>query len=78
TAVGCDLVEFDIDPSLPVRDGIVKDAIFDLERITDGTLTAPEGPGLGIEVDESAFERYPYVAGETYAEVFKDHEARRN
>lgn len=77
TAAGCDLFEFDIDPALPVRDGIVRDAIFDLTRITDGTLTAPAGPGLGIEVDESAFERFPYVAGETYAEVFKDHEARR-
>lgn len=78
TAAGCDLVEFDIDPSLPVRDGIVKDPIFDLKRIKDGTLTAPDGPGLGIEIDEAAFERYPYVAGETYAEVFKEHEARRN
>jgi hypothetical protein len=35
----------------------------------------PDGPGLGIDLDESAFERFPYVAGETYAEVFPDHEA---
>jgi L-alanine-DL-glutamate epimerase-like enolase superfamily enzyme len=27
---------------------------------TDGWVTAPEGPGLGVEVDESAVRRYQF------------------
>lgn len=32
----------------------------------DGCVEAPDGPGLGIEVDESVFERYPGLAGPCY------------
>ena len=35
------------------------------------------GPGLGIEVDESSFDRFPYVPGQTYAEIFPEHETGR-
>jgi hypothetical protein len=40
-------------------------------------IKVPDGPGLGIELNESALERFPYVSGETYAEVFPDHESAR-
>jgi L-alanine-DL-glutamate epimerase-like enolase superfamily enzyme len=49
--------------------------IFDLAHIVDGRIAVPDGPGLGITIDESAFSRFPYIAGETYAEVFPEHEA---
>ena len=74
-AAGVPLFEFDIDPSLPVRDGLMPEPIFDLAHIVDGRIAVPDGPGLGITIDESAFARFPYVAGETYAEVFPEHEA---
>ena len=32
-------------------------------RIEDGDLIVPRGPGLGVAVDESAFDRYPWIAG---------------
>ncbi len=32
-------------------------------EIRDGNLLAPSGPGLGVEVDEGAFDRYPWLAG---------------
>ena len=32
-------------------------------EIRDGNLLAPSGPGLGVEVDERAFDRYPWIAG---------------
>ena len=31
--------------------------------IENGRLTLPDGPGLGIEVDESVIEEYPYIEG---------------
>jgi D-galactarolactone cycloisomerase len=68
------LIEFDIYPSLPARDEILTDAIFSLERIEKGRIRIPQGPGLGIAVDEAAFARFPYVSGGSYAEVFPDHE----
>ncbi len=74
-AAGATLLEYDIDPSLPVRDALMPEPIFDLSHVVDGRLAVPDGPGLGITIDESAFARFPYVAGETYAEVFPEHEA---
>jgi L-alanine-DL-glutamate epimerase-like enolase superfamily enzyme len=74
-AAGCPMVEYDIYPSLPARDDILTDPILAMDRIEDGMIRVPAGPGLGIKIDESAFARLPYVPGETYAEVFPDHEA---
>jgi hypothetical protein len=48
-----------------------------LTQISDGTLTAPSGPGLGVDVDESELAKHPYVEGETYAELFPEHESGR-
>ena len=36
----------------------------------DGCVTPPEGPGLGIEVDESLFEKYPVIDGPGYVVKF--------
>ena len=73
-AASVPLVEYDIYPSLPVRDEILVEPVFALDRIENGSIRVPQGPGLGIDIDEAAFARYPYVRGGTYAEVFPDHE----
>jgi galactonate dehydratase len=31
-------------------------------RVVDGVLTVPDGPGLGVTLDEAAAARYPYRA----------------
>ena len=44
----------------------VAQSSFDIGQpleIRDGNLLAPTGPGLGVEVDESAFDLYPWIAG---------------
>jgi len=76
-AVGCQLIEFDVYPDLPVRDELLRDPVFALDRIEGGMIKVPTGPGLGIDIDETAFARFPYVTGGTYAEVFPDHETAR-
>jgi len=43
----------------PLADDILKEPL----QIEDGELVLPDGPGLGIDVDESAIERYPYIPG---------------
>jgi L-alanine-DL-glutamate epimerase-like enolase superfamily enzyme len=73
-AADVSLIEYDIYPSLPARDEILRDPVLALDRIEDGRIRVPQGPGLGFDIDESAFARFPYVPGGTYAEVFPDHE----
>jgi galactonate dehydratase len=34
-------------------------------RVVNGAIALPEGPGLGIELDEAALERFPYKGGRT-------------
>ena len=43
----------------PVAAEILKEPL----RIEDGELLVPSGPGLGVEVDESVIERYPWIPG---------------
>ncbi|MBI2194324.1 MAG: mandelate racemase/muconate lactonizing enzyme family protein [Planctomycetes bacterium] len=43
----------------PLADEILKNPL----RIEKGDLLLPTGPGLGVEVDESVIERYPYIPG---------------
>lgn len=76
-AVGVAIMEYDIDVYQPVLREILTDNLFGMDRITDGTIAVPPGPGLGIEVDESSFARFPYEAGRTYAEMFPEHETGR-
>jgi L-alanine-DL-glutamate epimerase-like enolase superfamily enzyme len=77
-AAGCPLVEYDIYPDLPLRDRLMREPVFALDRIEHGMIRVPQGPGLGIEIDERVFDEYPYRAGGTYAEVFPDHETARS
>jgi L-alanine-DL-glutamate epimerase-like enolase superfamily enzyme len=37
---------------------------------TDGCVEPPQGPGLGVEVDESLFEKYPSIDGPGYVVKF--------
>jgi L-alanine-DL-glutamate epimerase-like enolase superfamily enzyme len=74
-AARCPLIEYDIYPDLPARDDILVEPLFSMDRIVDGMIQVPNGPGLGLTIDETAFAQMPYVPGRTYAEVFPDHEA---
>jgi L-alanine-DL-glutamate epimerase-like enolase superfamily enzyme len=65
-----DMLEYDGDPFQPMRDDMLHDPIFSWDRLEDGCLKVPEGPGLGIEVDESLFEKYPYEQGKFYPDIF--------
>jgi len=40
----------------PPRIGIVKDPV----RVENGFIIVPDAPGIGVELDEDALERYPY------------------
>ncbi|WP_054311664.1 mandelate racemase/muconate lactonizing enzyme family protein [Mesorhizobium sp. 1M-11] len=35
-------------------------------EVVDGTISAPEGPGLGVEIDESLIGKYPFIPGASY------------
>lgn len=35
-------------------------------EIVGGTISAPEGPGLGVEIDESLIAKYPFIPGASY------------
>lgn len=54
------VLEYDATPNQPLRDSLLRDQPFAPNRVVDGCLAVPEAPGLGIEVDESVLERYPY------------------
>ena len=43
----------------PLADEILREPL----RMENGDLLIPDGAGLGIEIDESVIERYPYVPG---------------
>ncbi|NYF11434.1 L-alanine-DL-glutamate epimerase-like enolase superfamily enzyme [Leifsonia sp. AK011] len=66
------LLEYDIDPYQPLVDELSPSLA--LSAISDGMLAPPTGPGLGVEVPDDIAERFPYIPGETYADVFPQHE----
>jgi L-alanine-DL-glutamate epimerase-like enolase superfamily enzyme len=39
---------------------LLKEPILSPEAIVDGQLPVPNGPGLGVEIDEGAWSRHPY------------------
>jgi hypothetical protein len=43
----------------PLAEEILKQPL----EIVGGDLIVPHGPGLGIEIDESVIERYPWIPG---------------
>lgn len=67
------LMEYDIDPYQPLVDEVGGPPLG-LGAIADGRIAAPDGPGLGVSLPDDVATRFPYVAGDTYAEVFPDHE----
>jgi L-alanine-DL-glutamate epimerase-like enolase superfamily enzyme len=78
-AVAADVswMEYDIDPWQPLVSEVGGPPIA-LSDIEGGHLAAPEGPGLGVALPDDVAERFPYVAGDTYAEVFPEHEKGRS
>ena len=55
--------EADVAPVNPFRDDLVSPT----PRVgSDGCIEPYDGPGLGIEVDESLFARYPGIPGPCY------------
>ncbi len=77
TAARVRLFEFDIESDQPMITSIGENPGLALTDIRDGTLTVPSGPGLGVDLDESELAKHPYVGGETYAEIFPEHESGR-
>lgn len=67
------LMEYDIDPYQPLVDEVGGPGIG-LNDINGGVIAAPDGPGLGVSLPDDVATRFPYVAGDTYAEVFPEHE----
>ncbi len=53
-------IEYDAAPEQPLRDAITLHPGFGPDQIVDGCLCVPDGPGLGVEVDESAFAEFAY------------------
>jgi L-alanine-DL-glutamate epimerase-like enolase superfamily enzyme len=41
-----------------MRDELLQDPILSMDRIANGMIKVPDGPGLGIELNESALERF--------------------
>jgi L-alanine-DL-glutamate epimerase-like enolase superfamily enzyme len=71
------LMEYDIDPYQPLITEVGGPPIA-LDDIEGGILLPPPGPGLGVALPDDIAERFPYVSGDTYAEVFPDHEKGRS
>jgi L-alanine-DL-glutamate epimerase-like enolase superfamily enzyme len=69
--------EYDIDPWQPLITEVGGPPIG-LDDIVDGHLAAPDAPGLGVSLPDDIAERFPYQPGDTYAEVFPDHEKGRS
>ena len=66
------LIEYDLDPHQPLVDDLAPE--LGLAAIRDGRLAPPAGPGLGVDVPDDIESRYPYRPGETYTDVFPEHE----
>jgi L-alanine-DL-glutamate epimerase-like enolase superfamily enzyme len=75
-AVAADVewMEYDIDPHQPLVDPYGSIGLAD---VVGGELSAPDAPGLGVSLPDDVAERFPFVSGDTYAEVFPDHETGR-
>ena len=71
-AAGLPTMEYDIDPYQPLVDDLAPE--LSLSAIRGGSLRPPPGPGLGVRVPDDIAERYPYLPGDTYTDVFPDHE----
>ena len=77
TAARVRLCEYDIDPHQPMITDIGHNPGLALTDLGGGTITAPSGPGLGVDIDEEKLAAHPYREGDTYAELFPEHESGR-
>ncbi len=77
TAARVQLCEYDIDPHQPMITDIGDNPGLALTDLGGGFITAPTGPGLGVDIDEAKLARHPYRQGDTYVELFPDHESGR-
>ena len=64
------LFEYDSSPYQPLRDDLPTTAVLSVDRVSDGRLPVPSGPGLGVEIDEDVFARHPYELDEGIAGSF--------
>jgi L-alanine-DL-glutamate epimerase-like enolase superfamily enzyme len=76
-AADVELMEYDIDPYQPLVSEVGGPPVG-LDDIRDGELAPPPGPGLGVSLPDDVAERFPYQPGDTYAEVFPEHERGRS
>jgi L-alanine-DL-glutamate epimerase-like enolase superfamily enzyme len=76
-AVAADVpwMEYDIDPFQPLVTGM---GSIGLDDIVGGELRAPDAPGLGVSLPDDVAERFTWTPGDTYADVFPDHEKGRS
>ena len=49
----------DIMYPFPLSDDILTERL----SVENGELIIPDGPGLGVEIDENVIEKYPYIDG---------------
>ena len=75
TAARVRLCEYDIDSHQPMITDIGDNPGLALVDLAGGTITAPTGPGLGVHVDEDLLDDHPYVPGDTYTDLFPEHES---
>ncbi len=68
--IGAGLLEYDGAPYQPLRDDILRDPVLGMDRLEKGRIMIPDGPGLGIDIDESVFEKYPYRPGHIYPDIY--------
>jgi L-alanine-DL-glutamate epimerase-like enolase superfamily enzyme len=78
TAARVRLCEFDIERDQPMITDLGHNPGLALPDLEGGTIVAPTGPGLGVEIDEARLAEHPYVEGDTYAEMFPEHESGRS
>lgn len=78
TAARVRLIEFDIEQDQPMITDLGDNPGLALNDLDGGVISAPTGPGLGVEVDEERLAAHPYVEGDTYAEMFPEHESGRS
>lgn len=54
----------------PLAEDILKTDL----TIENATLTLPDGPGLGVDVDESVIDEYPYIEGAWTEFIYDEHD----
>jgi L-alanine-DL-glutamate epimerase-like enolase superfamily enzyme len=65
-----DVFEYDSTPVQPLRDLLPTEPLLAVERVVDGCIPVPTGPGLGVEINEAVFAEYPHHLDESIARSF--------